>query len=187
MKKIVFVTSNKGKIASAQEYFENIKLITYDADLIEPRTDDIREIAKEKVKQAHKIVKEPCIALDSGFFIKVLNGFPKAYVNHTLETIGIKGILKLIEDKKDRSCEFRSCLAYYDGKNMEFFESRSIGKISQSIRGNHTEKKWSDLWYIFIPDSFDKTLAEFDESDFKRHQNIKEDSAIKKFAKWYDK
>ena len=187
VKKIVFVTSNKGKIASAQEYFETIKLIPYNANLTEPRTEDIKEIAREKVLQAYLMVKEPCIALDSGFFIKGLNGFPKSYVNHALETIGIKGILKLMEDKKNRNCEFRSCLAYYDGENMEFFESRSPGEISKSIRGNHTEKKWSDLWYIFMPDSFDKTLAEFDELDFKKYQRNKEDSAIKKFAERYKK
>lgn len=185
MKKIIFVTSNKGKIASAQEYFKNIKLISYDAELIEPRTDDIKEIAKEKVFQAYAMVKEPCIALDSGFFIKELNGFPKAYVNHALETIGIEGILKLMEDKQGKSCEFRSCLAYYDGKELEFFESQSPGKISDRIRGKHTDKKWSDLWYIFMPDHFDKTLAEFDKEDFKLHQSLKEDSAIKKFAGWY--
>jgi len=186
MKKIVFVTSNKGKIASAQEYFKKIKLIPYDADLIEPRTDDIKEIAKAKVRQAYEMVKEPCIALDSGFFIKELNGFPKAYVNHALETIGVEGMLKLMEDKEDRICEFRSCLAYYDGKKMECFESRSSGSISHSIRGVHTDKKWSDLWYIFMPDHFDKTLAEMDVEDFKRHNKLKEDSAIKKFARWYE-
>ena len=127
---------NKGKIASAQEYFKSTNLIPYNAELIEPRTDDIKEIAKEKVLQAYTLVNEPCIALDAGFFIKELKGFPRAYVNHALETIGIDGILKLMEDKINKECEFRSCLAYYDGIEIKFFESKSQGKLAETIRGD---------------------------------------------------
>jgi XTP/dITP diphosphohydrolase len=88
MKEIIFVTTNKGKIASAQKDLNNIKVLPIEADLVEPRSDDLKEIAKHKVLQAYEIVKQPCIALDSGFFISELNGFPKAYVNHMLDTIG---------------------------------------------------------------------------------------------------
>ncbi|MCB2299246.1 non-canonical purine NTP pyrophosphatase [Clostridium tagluense] len=186
MKKIIFVTSNKGKIASVQRNLKNIKVLAYNADLIEPRSDDIKEIAKQKVLQAYKIVKKPCIALDSGFFISELNGFPKAYVNHMLETIGINGVLKLMEGISNRYCEFKSCLAYYDGINLEFFESKSPGTISESIKGNENENKWSDLWYIFKPEKFNKTLAEFSEDDFKIYDELKEDSYIRKFGIWYE-
>jgi len=41
MKEIVFVTSNSGKIASAQKSLNDIKVIPYNAELIEPRSDDI--------------------------------------------------------------------------------------------------------------------------------------------------
>lgn len=186
MKKIIFVTTNKGKVASAQEYFKKIKLETYNAELIEPRSEDIRGIAKVKVIQAYNIVGEPCIALDAGFFIDELNGFPKAYVNHALETIGIEGILKLMEEKDKRSCEFRSCLAFYDGKEIKFFESSSKGNLSYLKRGQDSKDKWSDLWYIFKPNHFNKTLAEFEKKDFEKLKALKEESAIAKFAKWYE-
>ncbi len=75
MKDIIFVTSNKGKIATAQSDLKNIRVLPYEAELIEPRSDDIREIAEQKVYQAYEIVKKPCIALDSGFFIKALKDF----------------------------------------------------------------------------------------------------------------
>ena len=73
---IVFVTHNKGKIASAQNYLKKVKLVPYDFELDEPRSDDLKEIATAKVKQAYEIVKKPCIAQDSGFYIDALNGFP---------------------------------------------------------------------------------------------------------------
>ncbi|MBZ9536267.1 hypothetical protein KGR20_19005 [Cytobacillus oceanisediminis] len=107
MKEIVFVTTNKGKIASAQNELKSIKVTPISAELSEPRTDNIKDIAREKVLQAYEIVKRPCIALDSGFFIDELNGFPRAYVNHMLDTIGISGILKLLSEEENRYCEFR--------------------------------------------------------------------------------
>ena len=82
---IVFVTHNTGKIKSAEKYFKNLKFTTFNYELDEPRSDDLKEIATAKVKQAYKVVGKPCIALDSGFFIKELNGFPKAFVNFSLE------------------------------------------------------------------------------------------------------
>lgn len=185
MKEIVFVTTNKGKVASAQNDLKNIKVLPINAELSEPRSDDIKEIAKQKVLQAYDIVKRPCIALDSGFFIKMLNGFPRAYVNHMFDTIGINGILKLLRDEENRYCEFRSCLAYYDGEAIRYFESKSPGTISHRLRGSDNEKKWSELWYIFIPQSFNKTLAEFTEEDFAEYNNIKEDSCMTQFGEWY--
>lgn len=186
MKEIIFVTSNKGKIVTAQNDLKNIKVLPYNAMLIEPRSDDIKEIARQKVYQAFDMVKKPCISLDSGFFIEELNGFPRAYVNHALDTIGIEGILKLMNRVNNRYCEFRSCLAYYDGSIMKFFESKSPGKLSEDMRGHDNEDKWSDLWYIFIPERFHKTLSEFDENDFESYNRIKEDSCIKKFGLWYE-
>lgn len=106
-------------------------------------------------------------------------------MNHMLDTIGIEGILKLMHGEENRACEFRSCLAYYDGEEMRFFESKSPGVISEKIRGHENVNSWSDLWYIFIPDHFHKTMAEFDEGDFIEYNRVKVDSGMKKFGEWY--
>ena len=118
---IVFVTHNTGKIKSAEKYFKNLKFKTFNYELDEPRSDDIKEIATAKVKQAYNLVKRPCIALDTDFRIEALNGFPRAFVNFSLDTIGIEGILKLMENKQDRRCAFNECLAYHDGKHPRNF------------------------------------------------------------------
>ena len=96
---IIFVTHNIGKIKSAEKYFKNLKFSTFNYELKEPRSDDIKEIATAKVKEAFEIVKRPCIALDTDFRIEELKGFPRAFVNFSLDTIGINGILKLMEGK----------------------------------------------------------------------------------------
>ena len=148
-KEIIFVTHNKGKVKSAEKYFKNIKLSTIDFELDEPRSDDIQEIAESKVCQAYEMVKKPCIALDTDFRIDELNGFPRAFVNFSLETIGIEGILKLMENKNNRTCAFNECLSYHDGKEIHYFYGKHPGNLSNKIQGIDRKEKWSDLWYIF--------------------------------------
>lgn len=188
MDEIVFVTHNKGKAKAAEKYFKNLKIRTYEYELEEPRSDDIKLIAKAKVMEAYNIVKKPCIAMDADFYIDELNGFPKAFVNFALETIGIEGILKLMEGKKNRTCAFRQCLAYYDGVDIKFFYGESKGILSNSIRGSDSPDKWSDLWYIFIPCGFSKTLSEMTSEELDNKAIIdKSTSALEEFANWYRK
>ena len=185
-KEIIFVTHNKGKVKSAEKFFKNIKLSTIDFELEEPRSDDIQEIAKSKVIQAYEMVKKPCIALDTDFRIDELNGFPRAFVNFSLETIGIEGILKLMENKNNRTCAFNECLAYHDGKEIHYFYGKHPGNLSNKIQGLDRKEKWSDLWYIFKPEGFDKTLAEMNEQERDNRRAIDGSySAMEKFAEWY--
>ncbi len=186
MEEIVFVTHNKGKAKSAEKYFKNIKFNTYDFELDEPRSDDIKEIVTAKVKQAYDIVKKPCIALDTGFFIDALNGFPRAFVNFSLDTIGVDGILKLMDGKENRACKFEECLAYHDGKDIHYFYGKHPGNLSIKKEGIDREEKWSDLWYIFKPKNFDKTLAQMNEKEREGRRNIDGSvEALNVFAKWY--
>ena len=188
MDEIVFVTHNKGKAKSAEKYFRNLKFTTYDFELDEPRSEDLKEIATAKVRQAYTIVKKPCIALDTGFFIDALNGFPKTFVNFSLETIGIDGILKLMEQEENRDCRFEECLAYYDGNEIRYFYGKHPGKLAYKKEGESRREKWSDLWYIFKPNHFEKTLAKMDEKE--REERRKVDGsyeALKEFADWFER
>ena len=184
-KEIVFVTHNIGKIKSAEKYFKNLKFATFNYELEEPRSDDIKEIATAKVKQAYGIVKRPCIALDTDFRIAELNGFPRAFVNFSLDTIGIQGILKLMENKDNRICEFNECLAYHDGKKIHYFYGKHPGNLSTEIKGLNRKEKWSDLWYIFEPKGFNKTLAEMDKYERENRRIDGSYPAMEKFADWY--
>ena len=78
---VIFVTHNKGKIASAKKQLKEVNFKIYEYELEEPRSDDIKYISKYKVKEAYKLVKKPCISLDCGFWIDELDGFPRAFVN----------------------------------------------------------------------------------------------------------
>ena len=185
MEEIVFVTHNRGKIASAQKVLKDVNVRIFEYDLDEPRSDDVKFISKKKVMEAYDLVKTPCISMDSGFWIDALNGFPKAFVNFSLDTIGVDGILKLMEGKKNRSCRFVECLSFYDGKELYQFMGKHEGLIAESKLGNDTNKKWSDLWYIYKPKGYDKTFAQM--TDEERDNRVRYDSvsSLDVFAEWY--
>ena len=185
MQEIVFVTHNKGKIASAQKSLKNVNFKTFEYELDEPRSDDIKYISKAKVMEAYELVHKPCISLDCGFFIDELDGFPKAFVNFALDTIGIDGILKLMEEKENRSCRFTECLSYYDGKELHQFMGKHEGKLATEILGKDTEKKWSDLWYIYKPAGYNKTLAEMTDEERNNRKRIESVDSMEVFAQWY--
>lgn len=62
---------------------------------------------------------------------------------------------------------------------------RHEGNLSNEILGNDTDKKWSDLWYIYKLYGYDKTLAQM--TDEERENRIKYESidSMEEFAKWY--
>lgn len=185
MKEVIFVTHNKGKIESAKKYLKDVNFKVLEYELEEPRSDDIKYISKYKVMEAYKIVNRPCISLDCGFWIDELNGFPRAFVNYSLDTIGIKGMLKLMEGKENRVCKFTECLSYYDGKELQQFMGKHEGTLARKILGNDTDKKWSDLWYIYKPYGYDKTLAQMTEEEREHRKKYKSVDSMKEFANWY--
>ena len=66
------------------------------------------------------------------------------------------------------------------------FEGRHKGTLAKEILGDYTDKKWSDLWYVFIPEGFTKTLAQMTDIEREnRNAEHVEDSSFSKFAKWY--
>ncbi len=187
MKKITFVTTNKGKISTAKQYLEdaNVELEAYNYELVEPRTDDIQEIARQKVLQAYDVVKQPCIALDSGFYIEALNGFPRAFVNFALDTIGTQGILDIMRGKENRNCSFKECVAYYDGKEIKYFFYEHKGTLAEDYRGKDNNKQWSPLWHIY-KDAYDptRTLSELSDEEIENRRKVT-GSSLQEFANWY--
>ena len=185
MKEVVFVTHNKGKIASANKQLKDVNFKIFEYDLEEPRSDDIKYISKYKVMEAYKLVNKPCISLDCGFWIDELEGFPRAFVNYALETIGIKGILKLMEGKENRNCRFTECLSYYDGNKLHQFNGKHEGTLANKISGNYTDKMWSDLWYIYQPYGYDKTLAEMTDEERANRKKYNSVDSMREFSKWF--
>ena len=191
---IIFCTHNPGKVQRANKYFDGlVQFETVDYDIPEIRG-TIEEIAIAKVKDAYKRIGKPTIAMDAGFEIESLNNYPGSYVNHTLETIGVDGILKLMESNFYRECEFTQCLAYYDGTGEPVvFHGSHKGVLSYEKRGVISSDDWSDLSLIFIPTEevlgAKRTLAELSHEErielTKRKDENINSSAFKAFKEWF--
>lgn len=186
---LVYVTSNRGKYLNVKNHFENnnLSLEYFAYDLKEPDINDIEIISKAKVTEAYQILKKPCFVADSGFYIIDYPNnpnYPGAFVKRSGVSTNIQDLLNTLKDTKDRRAYFLDCLTFYDGKDYYTFFGKSEGTISYEIKGHSTEKSLSNLWYIFIPNNHDKTLAEM--SDYERtHRNDNHTSATEEFINWY--
>jgi len=188
MKQIFFATTNKGKVNSITSVLSkfNIEVIQKPLEIPEIRNENLKDIAIHKVLYAFENIKKPVIALDAGFYVHSIGGFPKMYVNFVLKTIGVNGILKLVENQ-NRSCEFKNCLAFFDGtlKEPVVFEESVKGKLADIPRGNKQDYFWSDLFFVFIPEEKNKTLAEMTPEEYFKWREIYASSYLTKFAKWF--
>jgi non-canonical purine NTP pyrophosphatase (RdgB/HAM1 family) len=184
--KLIFVTGNDGKFATAQKVMANynIELIQEKVEIKEIRSDEIEEIAVDKAKQAFQILKKPLIVDDSGFIVESLKKFPGTYVNFVLKSIGLQGLLKLVGE--DRGCYFKSVLVYVDetGKT-KVFQANSYGTLAETISENEHGEAWSDLWKVFIPRGRTKTMNDMTPGEFAEHKaSYETESAFRKFAEW---
>lgn len=149
MEEIIFVTTNKGKQASAQKRFdkEKLNIRCFESEIVEPDINDVDFISETKVREAYKKVGKPCIALDAGFYIEDYPGepgFPGAFVNRKLlDTFDIEGLMERTKDMNNRNCYFKESLAYYDGKEIKHFFGYTYGKLTREIKGNDTDRNVS--------------------------------------------
>jgi len=123
---------------------------------VEIQADDLEAVAAFSVRQIEAGSK-PIVVEDAGLFIDHFKGFPGPYSSYVLDTIGLQGVLKLIEGEEHRKASFKSAVAYRRGDEIKCFNGTVDGTISQDIRGTH------GFGYdpIFIPSEGDgRTLGE---------------------------
>jgi XTP/dITP diphosphohydrolase len=156
--KTYFATSNPGKFKEAKMLFDktDVELEHYDVELMELQTDNVEELALHSVRQAYKILQKPVFVEDAGTFIRALKDFPGVYSKHTCYTIGLPGVLKLMEGVDDRYAEFRAVVAYKNGEEEKVFKGVCAGNITSQARG----REGFGYDPIFLPEGKDKTFAE---------------------------
>ena len=184
---VFFATNNINKFNEARsiltEYDIAVGMIRVKA--LEIQSDNLSEIAQASVIDAFKRCNLPVIVEDAGLFIDALKGFPGPYAAYVYKTISNPGLLKLMENVKDRKAVFQSAIAYYDGQSMPVcFEGEAVGRIASDERWG-TGKSGFGFDPIFEPSGSKKTFAEMtieEKNGFSHRAN-----AIRKFAEWYKK
>lgn len=191
MKKVYFLTTNQNKVNAANRIMNplGVTIESVNLEMTESRSSEPSEIAQEKIDQAKKKVSGPLIVEDSGFFIRALKGFPKTQIHFMLTTIGVRGIIKLMEGIEDRHCEFRYSLGYCDPQQniSKVFSYVGPGVVSNEIREGIREC-WTDLWKIYMPleTGGNKTLSELSPDEVRKdHAWFDAHSHWYQFAQWY--
>lgn len=173
--KIFFATHNPGKVKEFKQILSGVaELEQVDYDYPELRSDDPLEIVSEAVEKLAEKYKKPMVAEDSGIFIKALDDFPGTCSAYVHKRIGLKGLLKLLEGVKDRSCEYRSAVGYCEpGKKPVAFLGKEKGTIAESEKGSNGFGHDP----IFIPEGSSKTYGEMDDVEqvkkFRRNAVLK--------------
>jgi len=94
---------------------------------------------------------------DTGLFIDALNGFPGALAAYVHKSIGLQGILKLLEGVENRKAHFDAAVAYgAPPGRIWVFTGRVYGRISLKEAGSGG----FGFDPLFVPEGFDKTFAE---------------------------
>ena len=174
---VLFASSNMNKFKEAKNITSKfgLKIKFLKSTLQEIQADELEEIAKHKALEAFSICLKPVIVEDAGLFIKSLNGFPGPYSSFVFNTIGNKGILRLVS--KSRSASFRSIIAYCEKKgDVHLFSSNVEGTISKKEQG----LRWG-FDPIFIPHGEHQTYSQLVDKNQISHRYL----ALKKFTNWY--
>lgn len=189
MKNIIYVTGNYGKYISVKNIFEekNIGIDFYEYDFDEIEINDIEKISRKKALDAYDILQNPCFVADTGFYIEDFPGnpgYPGAFVKRSGISSDIDGLLEIMKNQSNRNCKFVDCLTFYDGYEFYTFYGISSGTLAFSKKGCYQKNAKSNLWYVFIPNNCDKTLAEMTDEE-RKNRNDGHTSATEQFAEWY--
>lgn len=156
-----------------------IEVVWHEMELPEP-PGDLRSIAEGKASAAYEKIRKSCMALDTGFYVDSLDGEPGPLVRRTLEKTRAEGILERVEGKS-RTCRFTHCYAYRDEEGGECFTVEAPGTLSYSLRGEPS--KW-ELHKVFIPDGWDKTIAEMTPQEYTGYEEQGYRNFFKCVADW---
>jgi len=178
-----FVTSNIHKFHEAHNTLSkyHIAAAKLKVEAIEIQDDNLQNIAKYSVLDGIKNCGLPIFVEDAGLFVEELNGFPGPYSKYVINTVGLKGILKLMDGITNRNAYFQSVICYASPTEQPTcFVGKVEGKISIEMQGD------SGFGYdpIFVPSEGDgRTFAEMTLTEKNRYSHRAK--ALKQFAKWY--
>lgn len=180
MKKLTLVTGNKAKLFNTRKKLEpyGIEVDNIKMETIEIQADTAEEVAAYSAKYASDKLQKNILKIDSGLYVDCLKGFPGPYTHYCEDTIGNKGLLRMMKGETNRRAEFREALAYCEyGKEPVVFSSITEGTIALRESGKFG---WS--WdFVFIPNGKKVTLGHFEDEE---RFSLWDDSAYKELGEY---
>jgi XTP/dITP diphosphohydrolase len=166
MKTIYFVTGNKGKFLEVKEKMvaQGFEIVQRNIGYPEIQATNLEDVALFGAEYIEEKISHPFILEDAGLFIDALEGFPGVYSSYVYHTIGLKGILKLLDGEVGdrRKAVFKSVIAYKEpDKKSRLFIGKCHGMIANQEVGSH------GFGYdpIFVPDRDTRTFGQMEVSE----------------------
>lgn len=168
MKKILLATTNKGKLNDVKEILKDfeVEILSFLDFNYYPEVEEIGtsflENAELKVKAAFEKYGIPSIGDDSGLESFQLNGEPGIYSaryageNSSDEENNLKLITKLSNYAEPHPGRFVCAAVYFDGRDLR----SAMGEVKGNIINNPRGKNGFGYDPLFVPDGYDKTMAE---------------------------
>jgi XTP/dITP diphosphohydrolase len=159
MKHVYFITSNKGKVQEAASKLlpYGFKVVQTNLGYPELQADSLEEVVTWAVSDIQKRFDKAFMIEDAGLFIESLVGFPGVYSKYVFYTVGLPGILRLLQGEEQRSAVFRSVYAYCEPERKPHIVTGECpGTISLTQRG----QQGFGFDPIFIPTNEEKTFGE---------------------------
>lgn len=181
IKTIYFATGNPRKVLSLKKALSDlpIDIIQYTGELLEPQKDNIKEVALSKARQAFSVLKDSVIVNDGGLVIPSLNGFPGPYTKYIDNTIGNRGIIKLLSNFPNREAYTTQAMVYIDKHgNEHIFEDQVYGTIAFEEDMTQNPRAWGNIWRIFIPKGANVPLASLPENIYKNLRITAQTSSV---------
>ena len=133
---MIFASYNLGKIKEVESILKTKVMSLNDLKIdieINENGKTFKENASIKAKTIYNLTKIPTIADDSGLEIIALNGFPGINTHRFFkgsDSDRNQEILRLMKNKKNRTCYFTCCMAYYNGISLITSEYHLKGNIA---------------------------------------------------------
>ncbi|MCC7450009.1 MAG: TIR domain-containing protein [Anaerolineae bacterium] len=150
--------------ANKKAQYESIlgaKLQTVPIQLDDIQHVDPGEVAVHKVRQAYQILKKPVFIDQSALSVRAWGGLPGGMTAAFIVPAGLSTLCRMMHPFEDKYAEAISVIAFTDGHLIRKF----VGMLPGTITERPSEGGWS--WNsIFVPDGFNKTLAEMTEEEY---------------------
>jgi XTP/dITP diphosphohydrolase len=155
---ITLVTSNRGKLEEFRSALAplGIEVEHSSEDCDEIQADTLKEVVISCLGQLRGKMRGNIVIDDSGLFVHALNGFPGVYSSYVLRTIGMDGILRLLDGEQDRSAHFECCIGASVGGEDLTVSGRCDGHMAMAPSG----RGGFGFDPIFVPSGYDRTFAE---------------------------
>jgi len=157
--KIYFVTTNKHKFKEVKDILKDypIELEHLNLEYSEDHDESMETIAKTAAKKLANELNKPIVLEDTGLFFEAYNNFPGALPKFVINSIGFKGIFKLLENES-RNAYFKTVAGFcLPNKEPILFEGIMKGEITTEVHNKDKDEMPYDK--IFIPENKDKTIS----------------------------